>query len=162
MNRQQERKERHRLYTSARWQALRRKVLVQHPHCARCGAAASVVDHVAGHGDDWRERFFNGPFTALCARCHNTKTATVDCVANGGRLRSMQYLPGMKQRLALGATGQGANNGGGESTNLALHARTAPGPTEKYSGGVSNRSPNEKADLLTMLALCVINSRKSQ
>ncbi len=68
----------HRLYYHARWRRIRRNVLMQHPLCQRCEAqgrvtAATIVNHNPPHGGDV-ERFWAGPFEALCKPCHDGPT----------------------------------------------------------------------------------------
>lgn len=84
----QERKD---LYASRRWKTTRAKVLRENKRCASCGTRnATTIDHLLGHLDDqaaavacslsisapehWRDRFFSGPFIAVCASCHSKKT----------------------------------------------------------------------------------------
>ena len=64
----------------ARWRAARASYLQANPLCAECARygcteAATVVDHITPHkGNDvlfWDDRNWQ----ALCARCHNRKTA---------------------------------------------------------------------------------------
>ena len=50
-------------------------MLTERPLCERCIISdivteASVVHHVEPHRGDW-EKFWAGPFEALCAPCHN-------------------------------------------------------------------------------------------
>lgn len=64
-----------RLYKLARWQRTRRWVLAAKPLCQRCQAAgrivpATVVHHDPPHKGDL-ERFWGGPFEALCKPCHD-------------------------------------------------------------------------------------------
>lgn len=72
--------QRARLYRSSAWQSVRRAVLKRSPLCEPCLARgirtnADTVDHKYGHGADWQIRFFSGPFTAMCSKCHGKKTA---------------------------------------------------------------------------------------
>lgn len=73
--------QRHKLYTGRRWRKLRALVLQDEPLCRHCKSdgkltPATVVDHIAGHGRGWEEKFFdiNG-LQALCHDCHTEKTA---------------------------------------------------------------------------------------
>ena len=64
-----------RLYKLSRWQRIRRHVLASEPLCQRCMSlgrvtAATVVHHNPPHEGDI-ERFWSGPFEALCAPCHD-------------------------------------------------------------------------------------------
>ncbi len=63
-----------------RWRAFRLSYLADNPMCVRCAerglvVEATVVDHITPHKGD-QEAFWNGPFAALCAVCHNRKSAT--------------------------------------------------------------------------------------
>ena len=66
-----------------KWQRYRLAFLRGNPLCVRCQAegitrAATVVDHIAPHGND-PERFWDARnHQALCATHHNAKTATED------------------------------------------------------------------------------------
>ena len=91
--------ERARMYNTARWQALRARVLREQPACCACGAPATVADHIHGHGDEaWRERFYDrASVQAMCASCHNRKTVRTDQEGAGGRRRaSLVRLPKVK------------------------------------------------------------------
>lgn len=65
------------LYQSAGWRQLRAKVLAEKPCCERCQQhrgelrRAVVVHHVEPHRGDF-EKFYAGPFEALCKRCHDS------------------------------------------------------------------------------------------
>lgn len=72
--------ERHKLYTGSRWRRLRAQVLAREPLCRSCAArgfvqVAGVVDHIAGHAGNWRQRFFDpNNLQPLCRACHDEKT----------------------------------------------------------------------------------------
>ena len=77
------RAERATLYGSARWQAVRRAVLLERPFCVKCLEKgvynlAQVVDHIKPHkGDEalfWDEKNLQ----PLCKVCHDIKTAAED------------------------------------------------------------------------------------
>ena len=57
---------------TAEWQHERDLFLQVNPTCRRCGALATVVDHIRPHrGDRWK--FWNrSNWQALCAPCHNS------------------------------------------------------------------------------------------
>ena len=62
-----------------RWKAFRLSFLADNPTCVECAkqglvVEATVVDHITPHKGD-PEAFWNGPFQALCATCHNRKSA---------------------------------------------------------------------------------------
>lgn len=63
------------LYSTERWQRIRRAQLSREPTCRMCQrsglvVAASIVDHVTRHEGD-PVRFFAGPFQSLCKPCHD-------------------------------------------------------------------------------------------
>lgn len=67
------------MYNSARWRKFRAEYLGAHPWCVKCLAdgkheRATVVDHVVPHGGD-EEKFWGGPFQAMCKVHHDEKTA---------------------------------------------------------------------------------------
>lgn len=64
------------LYKTARWQAIRRQQLAEHPLCQRClqrgqVVRATVVHHVERHDGD-PLKFFGGPFASRCKPCHDS------------------------------------------------------------------------------------------
>lgn len=67
----------------ARWQRERLRFLRENPLCVSCRrqgrlTAATVVDHIVPHRGD-EDRFWDrSNWQALCARCHNKKTAAED------------------------------------------------------------------------------------
>jgi hypothetical protein len=99
-----ERQERARLYAGARWKSVRREVLRQQPLCFVCQHKATVVDHVAGHGHGWRERFFAGPFRSMCWPCHSRKTSTTE-QTQGGTGFKRAGTPGVGGRVSSKAEG---------------------------------------------------------
>jgi hypothetical protein len=60
-------------YNTRSWRERSKKQLVEFPDCAKCGARASVADHIdnIGAGGDWF-----GPLQSLCKPCHAKKTAS--------------------------------------------------------------------------------------
>lgn len=71
-----------RWYRTARWQAIRSDVLTRSPQCVMCQGdgrttPATVCDHVIPHRGD-EVRFWNGPFQALCASCHNRSKKLIE------------------------------------------------------------------------------------
>ena len=74
--RRDERREDRGWYDLAIWRKrIRPQQLAREPLCQRCLprgliVAASVVNHMGGHGGEWT-RFINGPFESLCAPCHD-------------------------------------------------------------------------------------------
>ncbi|AGL03635.1 restriction endonuclease [Desulfoscipio gibsoniae DSM 7213] len=82
-NRQYNRKERPKyskqLYNSARWQRLRKKVLLEHPLCVECErqgriTPATIVDHVKPHKGNLNLFWDENNLQALCKNCHDSKT----------------------------------------------------------------------------------------
>ena len=66
------------LYSSARWQKIRRMQLFNEPMCAEClkrgrFTPATECDHIHPHRGD-PDRFYRGPFQSLCKPCHSRKT----------------------------------------------------------------------------------------
>ena len=59
-----------RFYRSKYWQNRRAWYLRHHPACARCGQAATAVDHFDGN----RENNSLDNYQSLCHRCHSRKT----------------------------------------------------------------------------------------
>ena len=67
------------LYSTVRWQRLRKTVLAAHPICAICGKEkATVVDHVIPHRGNKALFYDPGNLQALCKACHDRKTWTED------------------------------------------------------------------------------------
>ena len=82
-NRQYNREERpeysRRLYKTARWQRLRKRVLLEHPLCAGCErqgrvTKATVVDHIIPHKGNPELFWDESNLQALCKSCHDRKT----------------------------------------------------------------------------------------
>lgn len=61
---------RQRGYTT-QWDKARADFLTAYPHCAMCGSAASVVDHITPHRGDMRLFWDRANWQSLCAPCHN-------------------------------------------------------------------------------------------
>ena len=62
----------------SRWQKARATYLSFNPTCARCGQAASVVDHITPHKGNSELFWSTENWQALCKRCHDAKTARED------------------------------------------------------------------------------------
>lgn len=67
----------------ARWQALRKRFILQHPYCEQCLkegriTPATDVDHIKPHKGCPRLLFDENNLQALCHECHSRKTATED------------------------------------------------------------------------------------
>ena len=91
--REQARRERARLYASARWKALRKQHLKAQPLCVHCGKRGTVADHVQGHLGNWLARFFDASgLQTLCWPCHSSKTAGAESTANGARTLQLRAL----------------------------------------------------------------------
>lgn len=70
-------------YNNARWRNARKQFLALNPLCVRCKAqgritTATVVDHVRPHKGDSTLFWDAHNWQALCAPCHDTKTARED------------------------------------------------------------------------------------
>ena len=68
------------LYKTARWQRLRKRVLSAQPLCVECGrygilTPATVVDHITPHKGNQRLFWDEDNLQALCKSCHDRKTA---------------------------------------------------------------------------------------
>lgn len=59
------------------WEKERAAFLKLNRRC-RCGAEATVVDHIIPHKGDDRLFWDRSNWRAMCAPCHNRKTATMD------------------------------------------------------------------------------------
>ena len=57
-----------------RWRKYRLHFLRQNPLCAKCGAAATVVDHVIPHRGSKKLFWDYDNHQALCVHCHTIKT----------------------------------------------------------------------------------------
>lgn len=70
-----------RLYSTARWQAVRKQQLAREPLCCRCKARglvviATVCNHTNGHpAGETEDQFWAGPFDSQCQACHSGDTA---------------------------------------------------------------------------------------
>jgi 5-methylcytosine-specific restriction protein A len=60
-----------------RWRGARQSFLAAHPLC-RCGAQATVVDHIRAHRGDQRLFWDRSNWQPMCATCHGVKTRTID------------------------------------------------------------------------------------
>lgn len=60
----------------ARWRKLRKMVLAAQPLCVRCDRPAKHVDHIVPRSQGGDDSMAN--LQALCATCHNRKTARED------------------------------------------------------------------------------------
>lgn len=75
-NRSAEAAEYRKLYKTARWQHFREWYLDQHPLCVHCLLSetvelATVVHHADGGHKGNIQKFWDGPFEALCKPCHD-------------------------------------------------------------------------------------------
>lgn len=55
----------------ARWDTERKAFLAAHPHCARCSAPATVVDHIMAHKGNQALFWNKANWQPLCQSCHN-------------------------------------------------------------------------------------------
>lgn len=72
-----------RLYKTSRWQRIREIVLAEQPLCRRClrmdtVEEATVVHHKDGGHKGDEDKFWAGPFEALCKSCHDRHGALED------------------------------------------------------------------------------------
>ena len=117
-----ERKQRNKLYQSARWRDERSKFLRSRPVCLRCGKKATVVDHIDGHGPGWESRFWDrSRWQPLCWPCHSSKTVTEDDIQNA------RGLHGWRQRLRVG----GDSSKTGDASQAHSRAFDAPREADK-------------------------------
>ncbi|HSW62191.1 MAG TPA: HNH endonuclease signature motif containing protein [Dissulfurispiraceae bacterium] len=85
-----------RLYDSVRWRKARIWWLNSHPLCVMClqqgrDTAATVIDHIIPHNDDYEKFWDSNNWQSLCASCHSG-------------VKQMQELHGYSQ--AAGVDGQ--------------------------------------------------------
>lgn len=57
---------------STKWRKERAAFLADHPTCVRCGATATVVDHVTPHRGDMKLFWRRSNWQALCTHCHSS------------------------------------------------------------------------------------------
>lgn len=69
------------------WRKARAQFLEVHPTCCKCGAPATVVDHVVAHKGDRALFWERTNWQPLCRPCHQTKTNRSDGGGFGGRTR---------------------------------------------------------------------------
>jgi 5-methylcytosine-specific restriction protein A len=62
----------------AKWRAYRLDYLKRNPNCKRCGAKATVVDHIIPHKGNKGLFWTTFNHQALCKSCHDSKTARED------------------------------------------------------------------------------------
>ncbi|MCA1286258.1 HNH endonuclease [Salipiger bermudensis] len=53
------------------WRRARLEFLASNPHCALCGASATIVDHVKAHRGDMELFWEWSNWQPLCKRCHD-------------------------------------------------------------------------------------------
>ena len=58
-----------------RWRKARATFLRRSPLCIECGKPATVVDHIIPHRGDTALFWDSDNWAAMCAQCHNRKTA---------------------------------------------------------------------------------------
>lgn len=63
---------------SSEWRKARAEFLEAHPTCCKCGAPATVVDHVVAHKGDQGLFWARSNWAPMCKPCHDRKTATQD------------------------------------------------------------------------------------
>lgn len=62
-----------RFYASKQWQALRKRILMVNPYCAKCNALATEVDHIEPICDGG-SKLSRKNLQPLCKSCHSKKT----------------------------------------------------------------------------------------
>lgn len=62
-----------------RWDQERAAFLRANPSCRRCGAPATVVDHVTPHRGNMGVFWNRSNWQALCAPCHNRHKQALEC-----------------------------------------------------------------------------------
>ena len=82
-----------RLYKTARWRRLRKRVLLKHPLCAECErqdwvTKATVVDHIIPHKGTLELFWDESNLQPLCKRCHDSKTVSEGRWGNKNRAYS--------------------------------------------------------------------------
>ncbi|WP_343039067.1 HNH endonuclease signature motif containing protein [Propylenella binzhouense] len=55
----------------SKWQRERAAYLAAHPTCERCGAPATVVDHITPHRGDMKLFWRRSNWQPLCTPCHS-------------------------------------------------------------------------------------------
>jgi 5-methylcytosine-specific restriction protein A len=111
---------RFKLYSSGRWKRVRSGFLKRNPLCRACGARATVVDHIRGHGGaDWLQWFWlEANWQPLCSPCHSKKS-------------------GNEHRNRIAVRAGVAKYAGGEGRKAATSASTTHPPTTRNIGGKS-------------------------
>lgn len=64
----------HGLYSTSAWRRRSRQFLEAHPYCARCGARATITDHIIPHRGNSDLFWDESNLQALCWSCHSIKT----------------------------------------------------------------------------------------
>lgn len=57
---------------NTRWDKARASFLLSHPRCVRCGAEATVVDHITPHRGDQALFWDCKNWQSMCGRCHSS------------------------------------------------------------------------------------------
>lgn len=55
-----------------KWDKARAAYLAKHPTCAKCGAPATVVDHIVPHRGDMKVFWDRTRWQPLCVSCHSS------------------------------------------------------------------------------------------
>lgn len=84
------------------WRTERAMFLRVHRHCVHhleMGAyvSATVVDHIVPHKGDMQLFWDRNNWQALCASCHNSKTATMDGGGYNKDVRTNAVMKGVKE-----------------------------------------------------------------
>ncbi|RAH99858.1 HNH endonuclease [Acuticoccus sediminis] len=68
------------------WDKARAAFLAEHPRCVRCGAAATVVDHVVAHRGDQSLFWRRSNWQAMCGHCHSSAKQSEEKRGGGSEL----------------------------------------------------------------------------
>lgn len=78
-------------YHSREWRETRKLVLSRdYNTCVRCGAPATMVDHIVTSKQSWEDRLNTDNLESLCKDCHSIKTRREWVKEHKGAKRSMQ------------------------------------------------------------------------
>ncbi|ORE90434.1 HNH endonuclease [Stappia sp. 22II-S9-Z10] len=78
---------------NSKWSKARAAFLAEHPRCARCGAEATVVDHIIPHRGDDRLFWSRSNWQPLCAHCHNSAKQSEERQGGGSSFQKRDGKP---------------------------------------------------------------------
>ena len=108
-------------YTSE-WDNARADFLKAHPHCVRCGARASIVDHIQPHKGSVALFWNPSNWQPMCTPCHSGAKQREE-------RRAERHATATDARRPLAAThngGAGSTPGKKVGTGVGRHARISP------------------------------------